>query len=155
MATVESSNMIDLLIKYLKIKDISSETMTKLASFCERTVHEAGEILYREHEQSLHFYIVHSGQVDIQYLLADGRRKTVDALFQGDFMLWSAVVPPYKTNSIGICRAKTDLIAIDGAKLLELCETDPIFGYRFMSLIASVIRRRVQSARQQLIDLDD
>ncbi|GHV08937.1 hypothetical protein AGMMS50229_18150 [Campylobacterota bacterium] len=155
MATVESPSTYDLLTQYLKVKNIREETWQKLAEISEHAVYEAGEILYREHEQSTHLYIVHSGQVDIQYLMPNGRRKTVDTLLEGDFMLWSAVVPPYKTNSIGICRAHAELIAIDGPKLLQLCESDPMFGYQFMSLIATVIRRRVQSARQQLVDLED
>ncbi|MDR1959903.1 MAG: Crp/Fnr family transcriptional regulator [Planctomycetaceae bacterium] len=155
MTKLETPVTIDLLIQYIKFKNISVETMQKLTSFCERSVHEAGEVLYREHEQSPRLYIVHSGQVDIQYLLPNGRRKTIDTLLQGDLMLWSAVVPPYKTSSIGVCRAKAELIGIDGEKLRTLCEEDYAFGYQLMCHVATVIRRRVQSARKQLIDLDN
>ena len=128
--------------------------MEKLISICKRSAHEAGEILYREHEQSTHLFIVLSGQVDIQYLLPNGRRKTVDTLFVGDIMLWSAVVPPHNTNSIGICRSKAELLGIDGEKLRALCEEDTDFGYQFMSHIATVIRRRVHAARQELVNID-
>lgn len=68
----------------------------------------------------------------------------------GDYLLWSALIAPNKTNSIGVSRAQSELMAIDGKKLLAICERDTEFGYRMMSLIASVIRRRLQASRQQL-----
>lgn len=154
MPAVESLNTVDLLNQYFKLKAIKKSTMEKLTSFCECSVHEAGEILYREHEHSTHLSIVLSGQVDIQYLLPSGRRKTIDTLLSGDIMLWSALVPPYKTNSIGICRAKAELLSIDGEKLRALCEEDTAFGYQLMSHIATVVRRRVQTARQELVNID-
>jgi hypothetical protein len=63
-------------------------------------------------------------------------------------------VPPHRTNSIGICRAEAEVLTIDGAKLRAVCEKDLLFGYKFMSHIATVIRRRLQAARKQIADLE-
>ena len=153
MMTKEPST-IDLVRKYFGSDNIGEATLKEIASFTERKSYEAGDILYREHDASEKLYVVHSGQIDIQYLLANGRRKTVDTQVEGDFMVWSAVVPPHQTNSIGICRAHAEVLAVDGEKLRALCEKDLKFGYKFMSQIASVIRRRLQAAREQIADLE-
>lgn len=147
------SSIIELLREYFN--DIPDSTLARVAEICEIRVFESNEIIYREHEESKHLCIVNSGQVDVQYLMPNGRRETVDTCVKGDFLLWSALVPPNFTNSIGICRAKAEVLALDGPKLRELCESDPKFGYQLMKHIAGVIRRRLQAARAEIVDLRD
>lgn len=154
MSTDQLIQAIDIVRKYFGNEGIKEETLQEIASFSELKSYSAGDILYREHDLSEFLYVVHSGQIDIQYLLANGRRKTVDTQIEGDYMVWSAVVPPHRTNSIGICRARAEVLAVDGAKLRALCEKDLNFGYKFMSHIATVIRRRLQAARKQITDLE-
>ncbi|HBT76809.1 MAG TPA: hypothetical protein DEB39_07750 [Planctomycetaceae bacterium] len=142
----------ELLQQYL-VPNIAPETLKELVSLCEMRTYKAGEIIYREHEDSTYMLIVHSGQVDVQYLHANGRRETLDKCRTGDVLVWSALVSPCRTNSIGICRAETEVLAVDGVKLRALCEKDTAFGYRMMSNIASVIRRRLQAARREIVAL--
>lgn len=143
------SRILELLKTYLKV-EMSQETLNEIASFSELKTFSADEIIYREHKDSRVLCLVISGQVDVQYLLKSGRRKTLDSCNVGDILLWSAVVEPHETNSIGICRTKTELLEIDGKKLLAICEKDTRFGYHMMSLIAAVLRRRNQATRMQL-----
>lgn len=144
------SKIMEILSQCMNIPKASPETLSEVEKICELKTFSANDIVYREHEASRYLYIVVSGQVDVQYLLKDGRRKTLDTCLPGDYLLWSALIEPNRTNSIGVCRTHSELMTIDGKKLLEICERDTEFGYRMMSLIASVIRRRLQASRQQL-----
>lgn len=144
------ANISEILKRYINIPETKPATLAEIEKICELKKFSADDIIYREHEDSKSLYVVVSGQVDVQYLLKDGRRKTLDTCSEGDYLLWSALIAPHETNSIGICRAETELLAIDGKKLLAICEKEPEFGYRMMSLIATVIRRRLQATRQQL-----
>ncbi len=143
----------ELIKEYLGQEGIDDATLAELVSLCEVRTYEANEIIYREHEESTQLFIVHSGQVDVQYKLPQGKRETIDTCTKGDYLVWSALVQPYKTNSIGVCRAKAEILALDGVKLRALCKKDTRFGYQMMSLIASVIRRRLQVTRKEMIDL--
>ncbi|MDO4586978.1 MAG: cyclic nucleotide-binding domain-containing protein [Planctomycetia bacterium] len=143
------SRIKDLLAEHLNV-DVSQETLEKIEQFSELKNFSANDIVYREHENSKHFYLVVSGQVDVQYLMKNGRRKTMDTCLKGDQLLWSALVEPHESNSIGICRAETELLSIDGEKLLEICQKDTAFGFHLMSRVASVIRRRLQATRKLL-----
>ncbi len=132
---------------------VSEATLSELASICETKTYETGEIIYREHDASTQLFIVHTGQVDVQYMMPNGKRETVDTCLKGDYLVWSALVQPHRTTSIGICRAKAELLAFDGVKMRALCERDTVFGFRMMSLIAQVIRRRLQAARSEIVQL--
>lgn len=147
-------NMTELL-KQLLVPNISEKNLKELLSFSKELTYEAGTIIYREDEESSQLLIVEDGQVDVQYMMATGRRETLDTCHHGDILVWSAVVAPYSTNSIGVARSKTNLVAIDGPKLRALCEKDMEFGYHLMSHVAVVIRRRLQAARREIVSLRD
>ena len=144
---------VDLFRKYLDAADVSDATIKEVARLARELRFEAGGIIFREDQASDHLYIVTSGQVDVQYLLPSGKRQTVDTLAPGDFLVWSAVVKPYTTDAIGICRAKSTVVAVEAEGLRALCEKDTLFGYRLTSQLARVIRRRLQAARRQIADL--
>ena len=146
--------ILEALHQYLDAEDVREETFEAVAKISEVRAYEAGEIVHREGEVSDRLSIVLSGQIDVQYLLPSGKRQTVDSLTAGDFLLWSAIVKPYTTSSIGICRARAEVLAIEAASLRALCEEDSHFGYHLMAQIARVIRRRLQAARKQITDLD-
>lgn len=144
------SKIVELLREYLDVPGTSEETLKKIEAASELKTYNANDIIYREHENSRYLFIVVSGQVDVQYLLKNGRRRTLDNCVKGDMLLWSAMIKPHETNSIGICRAESELLAIDGQALLQICDQDNAFGYQLMSRVASVIRRRLQATRSQL-----
>jgi len=144
------SQIIEILKHSINIPDVRPETLAAIEKISQLRKFSANDIVYREHEDSPFLFVVVSGQVDVQYLLKDGRRKTLDTCRPGDCLLWSSLIPPHKTNSIGICRAESELLSIDGKELLKICENDTAFGYNMMNFIAIVVRRRLQAARQQL-----
>jgi CRP/FNR family transcriptional regulator, cyclic AMP receptor protein len=145
---------VEVLRRYLDAADVSDATIDAVAAISRFQDFAAGAIIFREDQASDHLYIVTAGQVDVQYLLPSGKRQTVDTLSPGDFLVWSAVVKPYKTNAIGICRVTSQVVAINADGLRELCEKDTRFGYRLVSQLARVIRRRLQAARLQITDQD-
>jgi len=144
----------EVLRKYLDAADVSDETIEAVAQLSCEVEFETDDIVFREEQASDHLYIVMTGQVDVQYLLASGKRQTVDKLTESDFLVWSAIVKPHTTDAIAICRVKSKLVSIDAVGLRELCEKDTLFGYRLVSQLARVIRRRLQAARLQIADLD-
>ncbi len=146
--------ILEALQEYLDADDVSGETIQAVAKISRKETYEPEEIVYRENEESDRLGIVTSGQIDVQYLLPSGKRLTFDTLGLGDFLLWSAIVKPHTTSSIGICRAKTEVINIDAAGLRDLCEKDQSFGYHLLNQLARVIRRRLQAARRQIADMD-
>ncbi|MFV1967108.1 MAG: hypothetical protein ACC628_16900, partial [Pirellulaceae bacterium] len=67
---------------------------------------------------------------------------------------WSALVDPYKSTALGTVRSETKLIAIDGAKLRDLCESDHDLGYRMLICLTKLLAGRLEGARVQLATVD-
>mgnify|MGYP000265358893 CR=1 FL=1 len=147
-------SVVELLKSSLGAADVSQATIDEIASISETRTYDADEIIYRESDSSDYLCIVSSGMIEVQYLLPSGIRRTVDTLNPGDVLVWSALVQPYTTNSIGISRTKSEVLAIPGPKLRDICEKDTKLGYRLMSQIAQVIRRRLQAARLQIAEVE-
>ncbi len=140
--------------EYLDAKGVAPETLQAVAEMSRLQTLNAGELLFRADQKSDHLYIVIEGQVDIQYLMPSGKRQTFDTLTPGDFGVWSAVVEPHTTSSIGLCRIPTTVVAVDAEKLRALCRKDTDLGFRLMKQMARVIRRRLRAARQQIAEAD-
>ncbi|GHT32819.1 hypothetical protein FACS1894214_4760 [Planctomycetales bacterium] len=145
----------ELVKKYLgtDIEGLAEPTLSQLAAIAEVKTYNASEILSHELDDSINLMVVLSGQVDIQYMLPNGKRETVDSCCSGDLMGWSSIVPPHKTNSIDICRSKAEVLAFNGEKLREICSKNTDFGFKMMSFIARVIRRRLQAAQKEIVHL--
>lgn len=143
----------ELIKESLKIDQIADGTMKELLSICSIKTFNVDDILSREDEDSDNMYIVLSGLVDIQYMQPTGKRETIDSCVKGDLIGWSSLVKPYKTSSIDMCRAQAEVLALNGTKLREICDKDTDFGYTMMSRVARVIRRRLQAARKEILQL--
>ena len=97
-----------------------------------------------------HLLIVKSGQVDIVYRMGDGREVTAESAVPDEVIGWSSLLEPYTLTASVVGREAGELIAIDGAKLRELCEMDTWLGYNLMIEIARVLRDRLTGVRVQL-----
>ena len=111
---------------------------------------EAGERLLEEGAQASHLVIVKSGQVDIIYRIGDGREVTAESAVGGDIIAWSALLEPFILTASGVGSKEGELIAMDGAKLRELCAADTWLGYQLMTEIARGLRDRLTGLRVQL-----
>ena len=111
---------------------------------------KAGERLIEEGARASELIIVKSGRVDIIYRIGDGRDVTAESVMGGDVIGWSALLEPYKLTASGVAREDGELIAIEAAKLQEMCEGDSFLGYRLMTEIARGLRDRLMGLRVQL-----
>ncbi len=107
-------------------------------------------VMFREGDPATHLSIILKGEVNIQYTLGDGELRTVDTLVEGDLLMWSALVEPYHATAMGTTTKETHLLRIDAARLRDLCDRDPLLGYRLMTQVARLLAHRLESARVQL-----
>ncbi|MBN2294699.1 MAG: cyclic nucleotide-binding domain-containing protein [Pirellulales bacterium] len=140
--------------RYPLFADMSEEHLKTLAMNASEEIIPEGTQMFGEGDTAEYFNIIVKGEVDIQYLLGDEHRQTVDTLTAGDPLCWSALVDPYKTSAFGTANKETHLIRIKAEAMREMCEKDPMLGYRVMKRIARLLGDRLQNARVQLATLD-
>jgi CRP-like cAMP-binding protein len=129
---------------------LSDQILKRIAVLAEDKTIPAGERLFNEGDPAKYLYVIAKGEVNIQYLLGDGQLRTVDTLVDGDLLVWSALIEPYTTTAIGTATRETQLVGIAADKLRQLCEEDPLLGYRLTTEVAKLLAHRLEGARVQL-----
>ena len=136
--------------RYRYFAGLPLSVLDQIASISSLRRFEAGERLLEEGAQASHLMIVKSGQVDVVYRLGDGREVTAESALAGDVIAWSAMLEPFILTASGVGSKEGELIALDGAKLRELCAADTSLGYQLMTEIARGLRDRLTGLRVQL-----
>lgn len=140
----------EMLRRYPYFAKISEESLKEIAMMAEERSYPAGLQLFNEGDPADYLNIIVEGEVQIQYQLGNGEKRTVDTLVAGDILVWSALIEPYKTTAIGTTSKPTKVIAIKAKPLRELCDRDPMVGYQLTREIAKLLAHRLESARVQL-----
>ena len=140
----------ELLRRYPCFAATGEESLKAVAMIAEEKPIPAGTHLFGEGDPADLMSIVASGEVNIQYFLGSGERRTVDTLVAGDILGWSALVEPYKYTAIGTASKDTQLVVIQAQRLRDLCTKDPALGYRLMTEVAKLLAHRLEGARVQL-----
>lgn len=140
----------EVLRRYPYFVDIGDESLKQLAMLAEERSVPAGTTMFREGDPADRLSIILKGEVNIQYTLGDGEMRTVDTLVEGDLLMWSALVEPYKATAIGTTTKDTRLASINAVKLRGLCKAEPLLGYRLMTQVAKLLANRLEGARVQL-----
>ncbi len=140
----------EVLRRYPYFAGIDEESLKQLAMIAEERTVPADTVMFREGDPADRLSIILKGEVNIQYILGDGELRTVDTLVDGDLLMWSALVEPYKATALGTTTKDTLLAQIDAVKLRMLCEREPTLGYCLMTQVARLLAHRLESARVQL-----
>jgi CRP-like cAMP-binding protein len=140
----------ELLRRYPYFAGIRDESLKQLAMIAEEKSVPAGTVLFREGDLATHLSVIIKGEVNIQYMLGNGELRTVDTLVEGDLLMWSALVEPHRATAMGTTTKETLLARIDGPKLRQLCQREPILGYQLMTEVAKLLANRLEGARVQL-----
>jgi CRP-like cAMP-binding protein len=144
----------EVLRRYPYFAQIGEESLKAVAKIADEKLVPAGTHMFSEGDPADTMNIVVRGEVNVQYVLGNGERRTVDTLVDGDILGWSALVEPYRYTAVGTASKDTQLVAIQAAKLRELCARDPLMGYRLTSQIAKLLAHRLERARVQLAAAD-
>ncbi len=144
----------EILRRYPYFAEVGEESLREVAMIAEEGVYPAGNVLFQEGDKAEKLYVVARGEIDIQYTLGSGEQRTVDTVVEGELLMWSSLVEPYKSTAMGTTRKETKLVAIDGAKLRALCERDHDLGYRMLISLTQLLAVRLERARVQLATID-
>lgn len=137
----------EILRRYPYFTGVSEQSLKNVAMISDEKTARKDDVLFREDQDATQLFIVAEGEVDIQYVLGDGTHQAVDTLVGGDLMVWSSLVKPHRTHSMGVARTNVRLVAIDAPKLLALFDDDPVLGYQIMRAVAAQVSHRLHGAR--------
>jgi len=125
-----------------------------LGSACEVADYKPGDHIFDQGQISSRLYVIVSGQVALQRAVNIGTKSgtwPLGLLGRGRAMGWSSMLygPRYSTAS-AVCQKAAQVIAIDGAKLRTVLESNPVIGFKVMDKIACMLGERIRAAYNTL-----
>jgi CRP-like cAMP-binding protein len=133
------------------VRGMSAENLAVLTGCAMPTVFDANYLIFREGEIANRFYLLLEGRVQLEAEALDRPGVPVDQLGAGDVLGWSWLFPPYTWNFSARTLEPVKAVFFYGTWLRERSETDLTLGYELMQRTASVLMRRLQATRQQLV----
>lgn len=134
--------MLDIFKRTMPFQVVSDAMLRKIAALGWQVSHEQGAVLYDAGDKADDIYIIVSGKVEHALEPGVHARRPVQTLGPGDVFGWAALLEQYPARlAKAVCIEPTEIIRINGDKLLRLLESDPDSGDVVMSRFATMITR--------------
>ena len=125
----------------------------QLADLAELTSYPAAAVVIREGARVDSFGVVVDGRLAIRLNVPGRDVVTVLTVEPGDFIGWSALVPPHRATSTIVALEPTTVITFDGSKLRSALDADPQLAAAVLPRVLEAVARRLAATRTQLLDL--
>jgi CRP/FNR family transcriptional regulator, cyclic AMP receptor protein len=112
-----------------------------------------GEFLLREGEETHQFFVLRHGKVAVQLYVPGRGPIVIQTLDEGEVLGWSWLISPYQARFDVRAIELTRAIAFDGKCLRGKCEEDHDFGYELMKRFSTIMVKRLEATRVQLLDV--
>lgn len=134
-------------------KGLEARHLHLIAGCASNTRFSAGEVILREGEEAIQFYVVRHGKVALDILVPGRGPITIQTVEEGEILGWSWLFPPYRWHFNARAIELTRALVLDGKCLRTKCEEDHDLGYEFLKRFSHVMEQRLQATRLQLLDL--
>ena len=147
MTTIKHIEKLDI------FKGLSKEELETIAGLTEMVKVPKGEALFQEKDDAKHIYILLKGKVRIQVQLSSKPETVaITVLTQtGQLIGWSGLMPEQYYTAAAICQEDSELLAIEGVKLMSTLEKDPVMGFKVMRKISEVISSRLRNIQRTVL----
>lgn len=152
-------NVVSVLRQADIFSDFSPTQLELVASLCQVRPLGAGEVVFEESASSDELYVIAEGEIDILVDPALIRAQDsptaepapIARLRRGQSFGEIALVDQgLRSASARSAHAGTQLVVIPRSRLVLLCESDPILGYRLMRNLAADLAAKLRNTDLQL-----
>jgi len=132
--------------------DLNERETAEVAKLATVEKRSAGSRIVTEGTNASTLYLLKEGQVAVRMTSRDGHEVVIDELGPGDVFGWSAVLDHKLFRADVWTVEDCIIIALDGAKLKALFDTNNHIGYRAVRVVADVVAGRLEGLRARLMD---
>lgn len=157
-ATIENKNetavtLAEAIAAHRFAANMKPEHLNRLAEAAMSKQFSPGENIFTEGEPANRFYLICQGRIALESRGDGESAPLVQFIGEDEVLGWSWLFPPYYWHFSARAIEPTDAIFFYGTRLRAQCEEDPVFGYELMKRMASIVIKRLQITRVQLIQL--
>lgn len=113
----------------------------------------AGAVLFREGHESESVFLVVSGQIALEIACPRRGRLRFQTVGPGELLGWSPLLGQPRMTATARALSPAQVIRLDAAPILALCEEQPRFGMELMRCTAIALSKRLAATRLHLLDI--
>ncbi len=114
----------------------------------------AKEKMFSKGQSADYFYLIIEGRVTIETPFVPGEGViSVQHVGAGEPLGWSWFFPPHKWHFTARAVEPTRCIVFDAARLRQLADADPAFGYQLAMRVGTLVTERLQATRSRLLNI--
>jgi CRP/FNR family cyclic AMP-dependent transcriptional regulator len=144
---------VETLLEHPFFKGMSEEDIRTIADCGEDASFEEGQIIFRQNEVAVRFFILLEGTVSLEMQAGEQEAHVIQTRGPGDVFGWSWIFPgeEWKFNARVVDPVKA--IVIHTPCLHGKIENDAELGYELLRRFAGIMVDRLQATRMQLMDI--
>ncbi|HUN31145.1 MAG TPA: cyclic nucleotide-binding domain-containing protein [Trebonia sp.] len=133
------------------LRGMSPGHLAALAESATDVVFPAGHRILAEGGYAARFWLIRSGSVALDMLVAGEGPVVIDTVGIGGLVGWSWLFPPYQWAFGAVCVSPVEVFELDAPAVRSRCAADPALGYDLTTRLARVLAGRLQVTRTRLI----
>lgn len=131
--------------------DLCQEDLLALVALCSEENYDEEQSLLIEGQEAEKLFILERGKVALEKKVQLGRHSTprsatIDHIGPGQLIGFSALVAPHIYSTSARCVEPSRVLAIDGSALRAYLQEHPAAGFKIMSTISGLVRRRYRQS---------
>jgi len=137
---------IEILKNFTLFRGLENGALNKIIPLCQERIFPAGSVIFTSGGFASDIYLLKSGKVDIQieFKIYDYEiLTTIYTVEKGEIFGWSALVPPHRLTASARCENDSEVLTINGKRLLDLFEEEKEMGYIVLKNLSAVISSRL------------
>lgn len=131
----------------------SDGVVTELAAISKCVEFTSGTMIFSQDAENRDLFLLSSGRVGLDMYIPGRGAVRILTLSRGELLAWSALIGGGHMTATATALEPVRAIAIDGARLLDLCDSRHDIGYPVMKRLAWALSHRLVATRLQLLDL--
>jgi CRP-like cAMP-binding protein len=147
------TNLIEKLHSSSFFAGFDDDHLKRLAAICEFEEFPARSTVFQQYELAQKVYVILNGEISLAICEPDETCKQIAVVHAGELMGWSPLVGRARLYDTARALTPVKALVFDGAALMEFCEKNPVFGFRFMQRVACTLAERLSGTRMQMLEL--
>ena len=133
------------------LRRLTDPMLEKVLPFLRSHSYEDREVIFREGEEAVSFFMLLSGKVLLEVEASEAMMISLGSIKEGYSFGWSAFMPGSTYTSYAICVEPCELFSIRGKDLLELMDKDHSMGFRVMEGVVNILKKRLERRTEQFL----
>lgn len=134
-------------------RHLSQRTLEQFTTVARVVRHSGGSFLFREGQVHNGVYLVLDGKLELAMTIPGRGRQRILTVGPGELVAWSSILGEGKMTCDAQCLTDARLLRLTSEDLSQLSQSDPLFGYEFIKLMATGLAKRLTATRLQMLDL--